>query len=594
MEPILAARTALEEADRTGDLAKCREALRTLAPLLIDADAHAEMESAAAVGYALAERSGDKGLRAIALLLEAQARLLRGDGTVVIDSLERCRKLARRAAEHRVEIQVLVLWGGNLIDIGRHEEASRRLASALRLARRHGMADLIPEILIGQGRIDLLHGRFQRAMALLDQAASASEGNDSHPTLHTRLNEQVGRIHLLTGDLARALGCFYRMAATAERAGSRRQLARALNCVSMVFRHSEDPMAALETAELALAQARSIGDRLMEASFLNNLGNALNAAGRTLDALEAYRGSLQSAREIGERSLEIASLENIGVALSGLGRISEAAIAYQESLTIAEEVGDKLGVARCRVGLGILALLERRFDHAIDDLLVGLSDAEAVGALSTIREAHEHLGRAYEERGEAEKAMIHIRKEGELRHRLIGAERLSEVMRLRMRDAIEKERREREALRERNRALEMEVEHQLQELNAMAVRLTQTGNLLHSLQRQMGANTTRSKEEIEEIVDRMRKAAQLDQEWEQFDRRLDQIHGGFLADLARRYPDLTPAELKVSALLRTQIGTKDIANLLNVGTRVVEKHRWNIRRKLGLGQGENLSAFLAK
>lgn len=50
-------------------------------------------------------------------------------------------------------------------------------------------------------------------------------------------------------------------------------------------------------------------------------------------------------------------------------------------------------------------------------------------------------------------------------------------------------------------------------------------------------------------------------------------------------------EIKICTLLKTGFTTKDIANVLLLLSRTVENHRYNLHRKLGLGN-ENLSAFL--
>lgn len=587
-------RNALADSIRTGNVSQGRAAMRRLMESLLESDAFDEMEEAVALGTSGARALNDPSIRARASYLDGVCRLFKGDSATAFRRFDECRRAAREARETRVELQALTAWAGGLIDAGDFVGAWRLLTTAMRLARRHHVRDLEAEILVRKGRVEQLRGRNRRALRLAEEASAVAGETTMHPTFAARLAGFIGMIHLVTGDLPNALRQFYRMTVLADEAGSRRQRARALSSISIVFRHSHDFHAALEMARLALDEARVIDDRGMIASFLGNLGNALNAVGRYEEALESYRESLTRARSIGDRGLEITTLDNIGMVLATLGRSAAAMKSYRESLTMAEETGDLLGIARCRIGIGIVMMGRGDPDGAVAELSAGLLVAEEIGALAATAEAHEQLTNCYETLGKASVALEHYRKGVEIRQSILGAERAREIMELRMRNAIEKEERERRELTERNRVLEMEVEHQLQELNAMAVRLNQTTTMLKSLQHQMGANAMHSDDERNEIVTRMKEAARIDDEWERFELRFNQIHGGFLADLSRRYPELTPSELKVSALLRTQIGTKDIATLLNVGTRVVEKHRWNIRRKLGLGSGDNLSAFLAK
>ena len=57
--------------------------------------------------------------------------------------------------------------------------------------------------------------------------------------------------------------------------------------------------------------------------------------------------------------------------------------------------------------------------------------------------------------------------------------------------------------------------------------------------------------------------------------------------------DLTPKEFEVVSYLKTGKTTKQIAEFLGVSPRAVEFHRYNIRKKLGIGQKKtNLRAYL--
>jgi DNA-binding CsgD family transcriptional regulator len=83
-----------------------------------------------------------------------------------------------------------------------------------------------------------------------------------------------------------------------------------------------------------------------------------------------------------------------------------------------------------------------------------------------------------------------------------------------------------------------------------------------------------------------------DDHWKTFETHFDQAHQNFFKRLKTTYPDLTPNDLKLSAYLKLNLTTKEIAPLLNISVRGVEVHRYRLRKRLGLETDQNLVEFL--
>jgi DNA-binding CsgD family transcriptional regulator len=80
--------------------------------------------------------------------------------------------------------------------------------------------------------------------------------------------------------------------------------------------------------------------------------------------------------------------------------------------------------------------------------------------------------------------------------------------------------------------------------------------------------------------------------WDAFRRSFERLYPHFMLSLSSQCPALTPVELKICAMIRGSISTKEMSELIGTSKRVIENHRYHIRQKLGLGAKENLNSYL--
>jgi hypothetical protein len=81
--------------------------------------------------------------------------------------------------------------------------------------------------------------------------------------------------------------------------------------------------------------------------------------------------------------------------------------------------------------------------------------------------------------------------------------------------------------------------------------------------------------------------------WEEFEIRFKNIHSNFYDELMRDFPTLTLNERRLSAFLKLQMTTKEIASLTGQSIRAVELARTRLRKKLQLTNSEiNLYNFI--
>ncbi len=84
-----------------------------------------------------------------------------------------------------------------------------------------------------------------------------------------------------------------------------------------------------------------------------------------------------------------------------------------------------------------------------------------------------------------------------------------------------------------------------------------------------------------------------DADWQHFRQVFDQVHPGFFEGLRRTHPKLTPAEVRLVALSKLGVPTREMAGMLGVSTDSVHKGRYRLRRKLeSIGADEALLTLL--
>lgn len=86
----------------------------------------------------------------------------------------------------------------------------------------------------------------------------------------------------------------------------------------------------------------------------------------------------------------------------------------------------------------------------------------------------------------------------------------------------------------------------------------------------------------------------IDSTWREFEMRFEQVYEEFYQRLVVVHPNITPNEKKLSALLRLNLTSKEIAAITFQDAKSVDMARYRLRKKLNLGQDENLVDYLMK
>lgn len=149
----------------------------------------------------------------------------------------------------------------------------------------------------------------------------------------------------------------------------------------------------------------------------------------------------------------------------------------------------------------------------------------------------------------------------------------------------------------RNENLEAEINFKNSELASSAMHLVKKGELLTKIKAELthvmkGFDNPQAIAEIKKMIKSLGEDDNIDKEWESFTKHFDKVHSDFVAGLKEKYPAITSNEVKLSAYLRMNLSTKEIAQLMNISVRGVEISRYRLRKKLGISSETNLFNYL--
>jgi DNA-binding CsgD family transcriptional regulator len=149
----------------------------------------------------------------------------------------------------------------------------------------------------------------------------------------------------------------------------------------------------------------------------------------------------------------------------------------------------------------------------------------------------------------------------------------------------------------RNEKLQAEIDFKNSELATSAMHLVQKGELLTKIKGEI--NSVMKSAESDKILSDMKKVMKslseddkTDKDWGNFAKHFDKVHSDFVMSLKQKYPAVSGNELKLSAYLRMNLSTKEIAQLMNISVRGVEISRYRLRKKLGIPTEVSLFDFL--
>jgi tetratricopeptide (TPR) repeat protein/DNA-binding CsgD family transcriptional regulator len=521
--------------------------------------------------------------------MSAAERIHRSNPAQGLELVNRAKRLVKALRDPTRSVRCDRLAGDCEYVLGRYPEALKRFERSLKVARDVDYREGETRALQGIGLIQTTGGEYLPALETLNEALRGAESINAAAIIPS-IHNSIAIIFRHLGDHSRAIAECHKAITLAESIGER-ALSPTLT-LGVEYLTLKDFDHARISFERGISLAIELGNRRTEGIATVNLGNVLHHLKEFDEAQHHYERALEIIREIGDPLIEAYVLRSIGILQRDTGLVNEALDVLHTSYEISERIGDATGF-HSLIAIGEAHVALGSFAEAEEYMLRALEEARRQGDRDSELPIHACIADLYEKKGDLALALHHHKQHATLKEEVIGREHQREMHQMRMRADVERAEREREAAELRTRQLEAEMEQKTKELTAMALQMVEKNTFLEELKQGMSevavevGPSTRPK--LRTLVRKVEGSINAKEEWRAFEEQFEKVHHGFLRRLAGRHSDLTPTELKICALVKLDLPTKEIADILRSSARTVEWHRSNIRRKLGFRLDANLT-----
>ena len=375
-------------------------------------------------------------------------------------------------------------------------------------------------------------------------------------------------------------------------------------------------------------------------SVVNNMAINLNLMGKNAESIPLFLESIAYNKANNFHNDLAGAYDNIGSSYFNLDSIAIAKDYYEKSLEISQRFGETSLIGLNYRHLGEVYIKENQPRKALDYFQKSLNISKEVGSRKVMITDYLRLATTYETLGDYKKAYSNYKSYHELHGEILNKENIERMNELEVQYQTEK--REKELIIKENEIIILEEREEKAKSEKLFLIITLIGaiafaiSLIYGLRQKMKRNkiarekldaslaykekelTTHAlhlahKNEIlldlksqlkdlksdagdtrhyQRIINNINLDINNDNNWEQFRSYFEDVHKDFNAKVLKNYPEVSNNDLRLMALLKMNLSSKEIANILNISTEGVKKARYRLRKKLNLNTDDSLQELV--
>jgi tetratricopeptide (TPR) repeat protein len=458
--------------------------------------------------------------------------------------------------------------------------------------------------------------------------------------------QQMGRRCYHLGHYPQSLDFHLQAGELFRQTGSMEALAANLDDVGILYYYNRQPALARQQYEEALSIYTRLQNKAGMAATYGKIGHLYEKQQQYDSAFYFQQQALARYLQIDNQQGMAKIYENMGSIYEDLARYDSAGYYFQKALQLNEAIGDDTARIEVLNNLGDVLRKTGRYREGLQQTLKALALARRVNEQYQLSGAYRDVAKSYNLLGNNDSAyhylelsrthlldiyseesskqvallqtMFDMEKKNREIERLTNARKMTRIItvavlivilllivlstviisrqRLKIRHAkmlAEQDKQQYESQKER---MQTELEHRKMELSAHTLHIIQKNQLLEELQQRLNDmvkdERRDQKKQLKQLQQQINHSFNHDHYWEEFRNMFEQVHHAFFNDLKKYCDKLTPADLRLVALLKMNLPSGDIATLLSVSQDSLRVMRYRLRKKLNIVQGESLTTFI--
>lgn len=488
---------------------------------------------------------------------------------------------------------------------------------------------------------EITQGNFETALELIDESNTVATQLKSGKILVDNL-QRKSVVYLDLGDFASAMDATLNALKIEDTMRHKYPIGKAtgLSDIGRIEIHRNNYQAAIEPSNQALQLFTELKEDKWQAIVLNQLGNAYWHLENYDESLKAYQQSLNIAIAINRQDYASVALANMAGIYSKKGDYKKAITMLEEAQVITVKIGTIGNVINNYGMIGDIHLEHKKLPKAIKNYSLAIHIADSVNALDDLYDMYESRSNAYEKKKNYKKALADYQIYKTLYDSVFSTNSNKHIEELKIK--YESEKKEKELIIKENKIKLLEERKQKAENEKLFLIISLIGTLalviaiVYGLRQKMNRNkierdkldndiaykekelTTHAlhlahKNEVlldlksqlkelksenpnsrsyQKVINTINLDINNDNNWDQFRSYFEDVHKDFNSKVMRNYPEVSNNDLRLMSLLKMNLSSKEIANILNISTEGVKKARYRLRKKLNLNTEESLQELV--